>query len=199
MSSKDISECEKDVIEDQVPGGHLKNQPLTKETSHLDLHRTTSTLSRIASRFSSRDLVDPGPPPDGGLKAWTQVVAGLIACFATLFVVAPDSEMLKPVVDPTLTRLRGFINSWGTFQTYYTTALGESQSTISWIGSVQLWVVFFISTFSGRALDAGFFTPTFIVGCVIQLFGIFMTSFCKVFWQLVLAQGICTGLGSGIL
>ena len=100
MSSQDISECEKDVIEDHVPAGdHLGNHGLAKKTSHLDLRRTTSTLSRIASRFSTRDLVDPGPPPDGGLKAWTQVAAGFIACFATWSVVTRDCEMLKPAVN----------------------------------------------------------------------------------------------------
>ena len=54
-----------------------------------------------------------------------------------------------------------------------------------------------MSAFSGRALDAGLFMPTFALGCLIQVFGMFATSFCKVFWQLLLAQGICTGLGSG--
>ena len=46
-------------------------------------------------------------------------------------------------------------------------------------------------------MDAGLFIPTFILGSVVQIFGMFMTSLCKVFWQLVLAQGICTGVGSG--
>lgn len=40
----------------------------------LELTRTVSTrLSRVASRITTRDLRDPGPPPDGGVKAWTQV------------------------------------------------------------------------------------------------------------------------------
>lgn len=55
-----------------------------------------------------------------------------------------------------------------------------------------------MSAFSGRALDAGLFIPTLLLGSVIQVIGIFMTSLCKVFWQLLLAQGLCTGLGSGI-
>ena len=93
----------------------------------------------------------------------------------------------------------GYLNSFGVFQTYYTSALEEQQSTISWIGSVQVWVIFVLSAFSGRALDAGLFIPTFILGSVIQLIGIFMTSLCKNFWQLLLAQGLCTGLGSGTI
>lgn len=94
---------------------------------------------------------------------------------------------------------RGYINSFGAFQTYYTETLGETQSTISWVGSLQLWTVFFASAFSGRALDAGLFIPALMLGAAIQLVGIFTTSLCTVFWQLLLAQGLCTGLGSGII
>lgn len=40
----------------------------------LELTRTISTrLSRVASRITTRDIVDPGPPPDGGVRAWVQV------------------------------------------------------------------------------------------------------------------------------
>ncbi|KIX09633.1 uncharacterized protein Z518_00714 [Rhinocladiella mackenziei CBS 650.93] len=178
MSSQDISEFEKDVIEINNPKGKDEgNLDLSKHTSLPELKQVASnTLSRAASRLTTRSIVDPGPPPDGGLKAWIQVAMGWVVCFVTW----------------------GYINSFGVFQTYYTDTLGESQSTISWVGSVQLWVVFFVSAFSGRALDAGLFIPTLLVGSVIQIIGIFMTSLCKVFWQLVLAQGLCTGLGSGI-
>jgi hypothetical protein len=79
-----MSDCEKDVIEDRFlaerrPG----NNGLTKEITHPDIHRATSTLSRIASRLSTREDIDPGPPPDGGLIAWTQVAIGFTACFCT--------------------------------------------------------------------------------------------------------------------
>jgi MFS family permease len=93
----------------------------------------------------------------------------------------------------------GYINSFGVFNTYYTETLGETPSTISWVGSVQLWIVFVVSVFSGRALDAGLFLPSFLVGSIIQIVGIFTNSLCTEFWQLLLAQGLCTGLGSGII
>jgi hypothetical protein len=93
----------------------------------------------------------------------------------------------------------GYLNSFGVFQTYYTSVLGISQSTVSWVGSVQLCVIFFLSTFSGRALDAGLFIPAFIIGSIFQLLGIFINSLCTQFWQILLAQGICTGIGSGIM
>lgn len=154
------------------------NDSTTYRPHSLELTRTVSTrLSRVASRLTTRDITDPGPPPDGGLKAWTQVAMAFAITSSTW----------------------GYVNSFGVFQTYYTTALAESASTVSWIGSLQLWVLFFMSTFSGRALDAGLYTPTLWVGTVVQLVGIFMSSMCTNLWQLLLAQGLCTGIGSGIL
>lgn len=143
----------------------------------LDLTRTSTHLSRLTSRLTTRDLPPPGPPPDGGLKAWLQVAMAFALTSSTW----------------------GYVNSFGVFQTYYTSTLGEAQSTVSWVGSLQLWVLFFMSAFSGRALDAGLYTPTLWVGCAVQLLGIFMNSLCTNLWQLLLAQGLCTGIGSGII
>ncbi|KAJ9619283.1 hypothetical protein H2203_008612 [Taxawa tesnikishii (nom. ined.)] len=92
----------------------------------------------------------------------------------------------------------GYVNSYGTFQAYYVSALNESPSTISWIGSVQVWILFFLGAFSGRALDAGYFLPAYVIGIVIQVLGIFMTSLATKYWQLFLTQAVCTGIGSGI-
>jgi MFS family permease len=136
-----------------------------------------NVLSRISSRITGNDQVDPGPAPDGGMKAWTQVFFAWIVCFTTW----------------------GYINSFGTFQTYYTSTLHATQSEVSWIGSVNLFIVMFGSIISGRALDAGLFVPTFAIGSIIQVIGIFTNSVCKNVWQLILAQGLCTGLGSGIV
>ena len=88
MSSQDISECEKDDIEDHSVGeNHLGNHALSKETSLPELkHVTSNVLSRITSRISTRDNFEPQPPPDGGLKAWTQVAAGCVTCFAAWYV-----------------------------------------------------------------------------------------------------------------
>ncbi|KAH8781115.1 MFS monocarboxylate transporter [Diaporthe sp. PMI_573] len=47
---------------------------------------------------------------------------------------------------------------------------------ISWIGSVQVFLLFFIGTFSGRATDAGYFRHTFVIGTVLILLGVFTTS-----------------------
>lgn len=73
-----------------------------------------------------------------------------------------------------------------------------SPSTISWIGTVQNFLTFVIGAFSGRLLDAGYFIPTLIVGSFLQLLGIFMMSLSTTYWQLMLTQGVLTGLGGGI-
>lgn len=93
----------------------------------------------------------------------------------------------------------GFINSFGVFQTYYVTALNRSPSDISWVGSMQVFLLFFIGTFTGRLTDAGYFRAVFLTGSFIGVFGLFMTSLSTTYWQLFLAQGVCVGLGNGAL
>lgn len=132
------------------------------------------TISKTLSRTSA---IDPGPPPDGGLQAWTQALMGHLVVFNTW----------------------GYINSFGVFQTYYVNALNQTPSAISWVGSIQIFLLFAIGSVSGRATDAGYFRAVFIAGSVLQLVGIFMTSLCTQYWHLFLTQGICTGIGNGLL
>jgi MFS family permease len=84
------------------------------------------------------------------------------------------------------------------FQTYYTATLHESASSVSWIGSVQIFLLFILGPLAGRATDAGYFRPIFIFGLVLQLLGVFMTSVSTTYWQIFLAQGVCQGLGNGM-
>jgi hypothetical protein len=143
----------------------------------LELRRTASNvLDRVASRITTRSIRDPPPPPDGGLNAWVQVAMGWLIIFVTW----------------------GYVNSFGSFQAYYTEVLPEPPSTISWIGSIQVFLTFFIGAFSGRLLDAGLFVPTLFVGGVLQLLGIFMMSLSTKWYQLLLSQGVLTGIGGGI-
>lgn len=93
----------------------------------------------------------------------------------------------------------GYINSFGVFQTYYVIALSHPPSDISWVGSVQIFLLFFIGTFSGRATDYGLFRITFLIGSIFQVLGVFMTSLSTRYWQLFLAQGVCTGFGNGLI
>lgn len=132
------------------------------------------TLSAVRTRESGKDL---GPPPDGGFQAWSQVALAHFVIFNTW----------------------GYINSFGVFQTYYSQTLGHPPSDISWVGSIQIFLLFFIGTFSGRATDAGYFTFTLACGAILECFSIFMTSLCTKYWQLFLAQGVGQGIGCGLM
>lgn len=154
----------------QETKGHATNN----DSPMASFQGIREVLSRTRSRTS---CVDPGPPPDGGLQAWTQVIMGHLTVFNTW----------------------GYINSFGVFQTYYVTMLKEPPSAISWVGSVQSFLLFFVGTFSGRATDYGLFRITFVVGSIFQLLGVFMTSLSTKYWHLFLAQGILTGLGNGLV
>ncbi|KAF9735566.1 hypothetical protein PMIN06_000552 [Paraphaeosphaeria minitans] len=121
--------------------------------------------------------IAPPPAPNGGLKAWSQPLAAhlvIINCW-------------------------GYISSFGFFQSYYTNAFQVEPSAISWIGSVQILLIYFVGTFSGRGLDAGYFRVVVGVGFALQVLGVFATSGATAYWHLFLAQGICKGLGDGLV
>lgn len=48
-------------------------------------------------------------------------------------------------------------------------------------------------------MDAGFYRANLAAGLLLQLGGIFATSFANTYWQHFLAQGLCQGLGNGLL
>jgi len=94
----------------------------------------------------------------------------------------------------------GIINSFGLFQTYYTARLpSHTPSDISWIGSLDIFLLFFVGALTGRATDAGYFRLVYCIGVALQIVGIFTASVAKTYWQLLLAQGVCVGLGNGFL
>ncbi|KAL4894336.1 major facilitator superfamily domain-containing protein [Aspergillus ambiguus] len=153
-----------------------RDKDLTKTPTHgSNVGALASrTLSLVRTRESGKDV---GPPPDGGFKAWSQVALGHFVIFNTW----------------------GYINSFGVFQNYYTESLGRPPSDISWVGSIQIFLLFFVGTFSGRATDAGYFKAVLTTGALLELFCIFMTSLSTQYWQLFLAQGIGQGLGCGLM
>ena len=147
------------------------------DTSTVDLPTPDDGGPVAALSTTKSSWLDPGPPPDGGLLAWSQVLLSHLVVFNTW----------------------GYVSSFGVFQTYYVTKLGHPPSDISWVGSVQIFLVFFIGTFSGRLTDVGYFRPTFLLGSILQVLGVFMASLSNRYWQLFLAQGVCVGLGNGLL
>lgn len=158
--------------------------------------RRKSKLSRLLSQFSrgSSKEYDHGPPPDGGFQAWG---VGKIHTITSL--PGWHSPNNIPVVASHLVLINtwGLIISFGTFQTYYTEALNRTPSEVAWIGSMQVFLLFFLGTLTGRLTDAGYLRHVIALGSVFQILGIFMTSLATTYWQLLLAQGVCIGLGNG--
>ena len=105
MSSRETSESEKDAIQRYTPEQEdTQYNDLTKQVSRgSELKKVASnTLGKVASRLTTRDIIDPGPPPDGGTKAWVQVAMGWLVCVCTWYVGGKDrgveirSRLLQP-------------------------------------------------------------------------------------------------------
>ncbi|EDU50116.1 conserved hypothetical protein [Pyrenophora tritici-repentis Pt-1C-BFP] len=119
------------------------------------------------------------PPPDGGLHAWLKVFGGFMIYI----------------------NIWGFTLSYGVFQTYYRTTLlsSSSPSAISWIGTTQAWLLIIVGVMSGPLFDLGYFRSMLLVGNALVVLGIMMLSLSTQYWQVFLSQGLCMGLGAGLL
>ncbi|KAI5461189.1 major facilitator superfamily domain-containing protein [Mariannaea sp. PMI_226] len=142
--------------------------------------RDNQTLVPIISNTNvppPPDDADNFNPPDGGLVAWSQVLTSLLINSLAW----------------------GYPASFGVFQLYYEETLGLPSSQISWIGSCQTFLTFAVCGPAGRLVDAGYTRETMLAGSFFAVFGTFMTSLCKEYWQVFLAQGVCTGIGLGVI
>ncbi|KAH9916394.1 MFS general substrate transporter [Epithele typhae] len=114
-----------------------------------------------------------------GLSAWLTVFGAFLALFCSF----------------------GQMNAFGTFQSWYTThqLSDRHPSTVAWIGSVQLWVFFVSGGFIGRVFDV--YGPRIIMalGTVIYVASILLTSVAQSYQEYLLAQGVLSGLGVGML
>jgi MFS family permease len=168
-----------------APGQHHNHGLSLEKTAsqsqgsvHSQITAQQSRISRVLSHVRTSDTLPLTPPPDGGVRAWSTACLTSLVIFNTW----------------------GFVNSFGLFQTYYVNVMHlGSNSAVSWIGSLQVFLVFGIGAFSGRALDGGYFKLVFWGGSAIYLFGMFMLSLCTTYWQVFLAHAICVGTGFGLV
>ncbi|KAH7353922.1 major facilitator superfamily transporter [Plectosphaerella cucumerina] len=116
--------------------------------------------------------------PDGGTEAWLQVLGSWVILVDTW----------------------GLVNTFGVFQDFYERELlvGVSASDISWVGSLQGALLMMGGIISGPLFDAGYFKHELLVGIFLIVLGQFMTSLATQYWHVVIAQGICIGLGCGL-
>jgi MFS transporter, MCT family, solute carrier family 16 (monocarboxylic acid transporters), member 3 len=134
------------------------------------------TISNVEAPIPHVEVDTAFAPPDRGWRAWSQVVAAL--CINCL--------------------VWGFPTAFGVFQLHYVETMGLPAAQVSWIGSIQLFLTFVLSTLSGRLSDAGYVREGMGLGSLLILLGTFATSLGSRYWHFVLAQGVCTGIGMGI-
>jgi len=72
--------------------------------------------------------------PDGGLRAWLNVLGGFLVLFASF----------------------GYTNAWGVYQAYYSQTIyrNRTDSEIAWVGSLQLCLFFLLALVAGPLFDS---------------------------------------------
>ncbi|KAK6452867.1 hypothetical protein FP744_10009118 [Trichoderma asperellum] len=98
---------------------------------------TTSDYEKsTVGNAAAQQPLQPPPPPNGGLTAWIQVLGAHFLFFNSW----------------------GLVNSFGVFQTYYQDDLLKSSnaSDISWIGTVQAFLLVALSVIVGPIFDRGY-------------------------------------------
>jgi predicted MFS family arabinose efflux permease len=118
--------------------------------------------------------------PDGGLTAWLTVLGAFLIQVAGF----------------------GFVNAFGVFQDYYSQhyLTNVSSSSISWIGSVDSFLILSGGLFFGRLYDTGYFYWLVIGGCSLQVLCLFMLSLVQQnqFYQIFLSHGLGFGLATSM-
>jgi MFS family permease len=121
----------------------------------------------------------PSDIPDGGWRAWSVVVGGWCAMFVSV----------------------GWNNSAGILQTIYQTdqLRAYSPSAIGWIISLQTFFMFACAPISGKLFDS--YGPRYpmLAGSILHVFGVMMMSLSTEYYQFILSQSVCTGIGAGCI
>lgn len=153
----------------------------------------------MGSTLVQTQVAAPSRPPNGGTRAWLQVLGSFMLYMNTW------GESHGTIINQRLLTFKtltiGLLSSYGTIQTYYETELLRSDTSfrISIIGALQSFLLVFLGFLAGPIYDAGFFRYLLIVGSVLIVAGTLAQSFCTQLWQLIIAEGACVGLGCGCL
>ncbi|KAK7434243.1 hypothetical protein VKT23_020293 [Stygiomarasmius scandens] len=154
--------------------------PSLDKESHPEAPNDTPVMNEKTSE-SGASSTQEAEESEGGLAAWSTVVAAWIMQFCT----------------------SGYVNAFGVYQDFYTRGYlhSSSASTISWIGSTNNLLVFGGGLIFGRIFDAGYFRSMLIGGSILFVFCLFMISISQEdhWYQLFLAQGIGLGIAQGLL
>ncbi|KAB8225742.1 putative MFS monocarboxylate transporter [Aspergillus novoparasiticus] len=95
----------------------------------------------------------------------------------------------------------GILLSFGTFQAYWEQQglSSKSRSEISWVSTICAFILLLGGLITGPLYDHGYLRPLVVLGSFLEVFGLMMISLSTEYYQVFLSQGICIGLGSGML
>ncbi|KAK7413061.1 hypothetical protein QQX98_008069 [Neonectria punicea] len=118
-------------------------------------------------------------PSEGGARAWLTVAGSSAALFVTF----------------------GWINCIGLFQAQYEMdQLKEySTSSVSWITSVEFFCMLFFFPVGGKLFDSHGPRVPILIGSFLHVFGLMMLSISSKYYQIMLSQSICSGIGSSLV
>ncbi|KAH8700976.1 major facilitator superfamily domain-containing protein [Talaromyces proteolyticus] len=135
----------------------------------------------LSEKLQDSTAVGPDPNifPDGGFQAWFCIVGGFCTIFASM----------------------GWVNCIGVFQDYYQAhqLSSYSPSTVAWIPAAQSFMLFFFGLVSGKMADSYGPRWPLLIGSFLHVFGLMMISLSKEYYQIFLAQCICSGIGTSFL
>lgn len=128
--------------------------------------KDSETIHGLEANAATADVSDE--PPDGGLRAWMCVIGGYVLSFLLRAGPGPHSVHYDRWLVCFSTF--GYASSFGVYQDLYTLAGASSASNVSWIGSIQLSLMYMPGLLSGKLLDDGYFHHVCICGSVIYVF-----------------------------
>lgn len=141
-------------------------------------------LGLVLSTAGQQDSVPVNPMhpsqfPDGGMKAYFCLLGSFCAMFCSF----------------------GWLNCLGVFLSYYqmNQLRDYSASTVAWIPSVTIFVMFLPGPIVGWANDN--YGPKYLLvfGTFFHVLGLMMASLCSEYYQFFLAQAICSPIGLNCL
>ncbi|KAK2735003.1 hypothetical protein FQN57_001379 [Myotisia sp. PD_48] len=118
-------------------------------------------------------------PSEGGTQGWLTVLGAHAALIVSF----------------------GWVNSMGVFQAHYEThqLKNFSSSEVAWITSVEFFFLFSFSPISGKLFDSYGPRLPLIIGSFMHIFGLMMTSISTKYYQILLSQSVCSGIGCSFI
>ncbi|KAH8163983.1 hypothetical protein CIB48_g4269 [Xylaria polymorpha] len=158
--------------DDQIADSSKKTS--TELTSNDDIEKGDVDLPPQAS--GPPPGLNPADFPDGGLEAWLVVVGGSLILFCSF----------------------GIVNCSGVFVQYYVNGpLSDySSSAITWITSVQAFLITGSNLVMGRIFDSYGTRWILPLGTVFYALGLMLLSLSTEYYQIILTQGIVCGIGA---